>query len=126
MKALHFETLKQGDNENFPKKGAILSCHFTTSVNLFFNKSNKCYSFSKFINGDIIDSSREKNYPFEFQLGIGEVIQAWEIVLPKISLGQKILMTVTPEYAYGKAGLPGVIPPNSTIVFEIELLSIKY
>lgn len=54
------------------------------------------------------------------------MIQAWEIVLPKMSLGQKILITSPPEYAYGKAGLPGVIPGSSTLVFEIELLSIKY
>lgn len=78
------------------------------------------------MNGDIVDSSREKSEPFEFQLGIGEVIPAWEIVLPKMSVGQKVIVCVPPEHAYGKAGIPGVVPGNSVLNFEIELLAIKF
>jgi len=78
------------------------------------------------MNGDVLDSSREKSEPFEFQLGIGEVIPAWEIVLPKMSVGQKIAVIVPPEYGYGKAGIPGVVPGNSNLKFEIELLAIKF
>ena len=80
----------------------------------------------KFVNGDVVDSSRDKNEPFEFQLGLGEVIQAWEIILPKMSLGQKILVSVPAEYGYGKTGIPGIIPGNSTLIYEIELLAIKF
>jgi FKBP-type peptidyl-prolyl cis-trans isomerase FkpA len=79
----------------------------------------------KFVDGRIFDSSYARKEPFSFRLGAGEVIDAWEEGCIKMKVGEKITIIVPSHLAYGKEGYGKLIPPYSTLIFEIELLSIK-
>lgn len=77
------------------------------------------------LDGSKFDSSRDRGKPFEFQLGKGKVIRGWDEGVAQLSLGQVAILTCPPNYAYGAKGYPPVIPPNSTLKFEVELLGFK-
>lgn len=76
----------------------------------------------RLLDGKLIDSSKERRQPFSFSLGAGEVIEGWDEGLRKMGRGDKALLAVGPDKAYGEAGAEGVIPPNAVLIFEIELL----
>jgi protein-disulfide isomerase len=76
-------------------------------------------------NGTVFDSSRKSGRPFTFQVGAGHVIKGWEKGLVGMKVGGKRKLTIPADLGYGDRGAPPVIPPRSTLVFEIELLSIK-
>jgi len=71
--------------------------------------------------GRVFDSSLDRNVPFSFTLGVGQVIRGWDEGLIGMRVGGKRLLTVPPEYGYGDQGV-GAIPPNSTLIFTVELL----
>lgn len=73
--------------------------------------------------GAKFDSSRDRGQPFETRIGVGQVIKGWDEGVPQLSLGQKARLICTPDYAYGARGFPPVIPANSSLVFEVELLN---
>lgn len=75
--------------------------------------------------GKEFDSSKPRGQPFEFGVGRGRVIKGWDLGLIGMKAGGVRRLTIPPEEAYGKAGAPLTIPPNSTLIFEIELLKIK-
>jgi FK506-binding protein 4/5 len=75
------------------------------------------------LDGTKFDSSVDRGEPFEFTLGKGEVIKSWDLGVASMKKGEKCVLTCAPEYAYGKAGSPPNIPPDSTLKFELELLS---
>jgi FKBP-type peptidyl-prolyl cis-trans isomerase len=75
-----------------------------------------------FVDGKQFDSSR-KGSPLEFRIGKGEVIRGWDEGIAMLNTGTKAKLIIPSELAYGEAGYPGVIPPRSTLVFEIELIS---
>lgn len=79
----------------------------------------------KLADGTTFDSSLDRNQPFTFTVGAGNVIAGWEQGLLGMQVGGKRRLTIPPHLAYGAAGIPGVIPPQSTLIFEIELLSIE-
>ena len=103
------EVLTLGDGKNFPLRGHTVIVHFT----------------GKLEDGTKFDSSRDRNMPFQFILGAGQVIRAWEDGIGEMSKGQKVRMTCTHDFAYGVKGYPPLIPPEATLVFEIEIIDFK-
>jgi len=92
-----------------PKKGDTVSVHYT----------------GRLTDGCKFDSSVDRNDPFSFVLGIGQVIEGWDKGVATMRVGDKVRLTIPPAMAYGAAGYPGAIPPNATLVFEVELLGIS-
>jgi FKBP-type peptidyl-prolyl cis-trans isomerase FkpA len=75
--------------------------------------------------GRKFDSSKDSNQPFEFRLGAGEVITGWDQGVAGMKVGGTRVLTIPPAMGYGQSGAGGVIPPNATLVFELELLDVK-
>ncbi len=105
---LEKEVLNTGDGP-VAAKGHRVSVHYTGWLT----------------NGDKFDSSVDRGQPFEFELGRGQVIRGWDEGVAGMKVGEKVKLTIPPEMAYGERGFPGAIPPNSTLVFEVELLGLK-
>jgi FKBP-type peptidyl-prolyl cis-trans isomerase len=104
---LKIEKLVAG-NGAIPKNGQTVTVHYTGT----------------FTNGQKFDSSVDRDEPFSFTLGRGEVIAGWDLGVAQMKVGDKVKLTIPPELAYGRDGYPGAIPPNSTLIFEVELLGI--
>ena len=75
--------------------------------------------------GTKFDSSLDRNQAFQFQLGAGQVIRGWDEGVKGMRIGGKRKLTIPPDMGYGAAGAGGVIPPNATLVFDVELLDVK-
>jgi len=78
-----------------------------------------------FLDGTKFDSSLDRKTPFEFRLGAGEVISGWDIGIKGMRVGGKRRLTIPPQFAYGDRGAGNVIPPNTTLMFEVDLLAIN-
>ena len=74
--------------------------------------------------GKEFDSSRKRNEPFQFKIGAGNVIKGWDQGVPGMKVGEKRKLTIPPTLGYGARGVPGTIPPNSPLIFEVELVEV--
>jgi len=75
--------------------------------------------------GQPFDNSKDRKEPFEFRLGAGEVIAGWDEGIASMRVGGTRVLTIPPAMAYGRQGAAGLIPPNATLLFEIELLEVR-
>ncbi len=105
---VQIERLKEGAGA-VAKNGDIVSVHYVGTLE----------------NGTKFDSSVDRGVPFEFTLGAGQVIPGWEIGVEGMKVGEKRKLTIPSLLAYGERGAGNVIPPNATLIFEVELLGIK-
>jgi peptidylprolyl isomerase len=105
---LKYVEIAEGTGET-PTPGQTVSVHYTGTLE----------------NGQKFDSSRDRNQAFEFQIGEGQVIKGWDEGLSTMKVGGRRKLIIPAELGYGARGAGGVIPPNATLIFEVELLKVK-
>ena len=105
---LKIEDLKIGQGQEV-KSGDTVTVHYLGTLT----------------NGEKFDSSYDRKQPFEIQIGVGQVIQGWDEGLLEMKVGGKRKLTIPPELGYGNQAVGGVIPANSTLIFEVELFKIN-
>ncbi len=104
---MNIEKLKTGEGAS-PKAGDTVTVHYTGWLT----------------DGSKFDISVDRDEPFSFVLGQGQVIPGWDQGVATMKVGDKVKLTIPPELAYGREGYPGAIPPNATLIFEVELLKV--
>lgn len=122
------ETLTKGDGTTFPQKGDSVGVCYVGIFADDVEHQGVSYGGKQF--DSTWDSKRKEDKPLVFQLGAGKVIRGWEESLAKMSLGEKIKLTVYPKWAYKKAGVQDddgkyVVPPNATLVFNMTLAVVR-
>jgi FKBP-type peptidyl-prolyl cis-trans isomerase FkpA len=105
---MKIELITKGNGAS-PKAGDTVTVHYTGWLT----------------DGTKFDSSVDRDDPFAFVLGAGQVITGWDKGVATLKVGDKARLTIPPDMAYGPDGYPGAIPPNATLIFEVELLAIS-
>ena len=96
-----------------------------TGAQAVAGKTVQVHYTGKLPEGKVFDSSVSRGEPIEFVLGKGRVIKGWDEGIAMMKVGGKALLTIPPQLGYGERGAGGVIPPNATLIFEVELLGIE-
>jgi len=108
IQGMNIKILKEGAGIE-AKDGDTVSAHYTGTLE----------------NGVKFDSSVDRGTPFSFKLGAGQVIKGWDLGILGMKVGEKRKLTIPPELAYGSNAVGGMIPANSTLIFEVELMGIN-
>ena len=112
-KNIEVDVLNHGDGDWFPSVGDVVRCHYSIYLPPEGPHGKET----------MIESSRKKRHrPFEFVVGIGQVIKGWDRGVLNMSYGERSRLTITPGYAYGDKGLPPLIPANSSVIADVELI----
>jgi len=98
---------KRGTHNEHPKTGEEVIVHYTGTLP---------------DTGKVFDSSKNRNQPFKFKVGVGQVIKCWDEVIGRLTIGDHVTVKCPSDLAYGSRGAGGVIPPNADLLFEIEML----
>ena len=96
-----------------PKSGQTVTVHYTG------------WLYENGAKGKKFDSSKDRGQPFQFKIGVGQVIPGWDEGVSTMKVGGKRTLIVPPDLGYGARGAGGVIPPNATLMFDVELLDVK-
>ncbi|OGM49875.1 hypothetical protein ABOM_001561 [Aspergillus bombycis] len=110
------QILKPGNGVDSPKKGDEVAMHYTGWLYNPNQPENK---------GDKFDSSHDRGQPLRSAIGMGRLIRGWDEGVPQMTVGEEALLTITGDYAYGERGFPGLIPPNATLLFHVQLVAIN-
>ena len=105
---LKYIIIEEGSGDK-PKKGQKVKVHYT----------------GKLEDGTVFDSSVQRGVPIEFTLGVGQVIKGWDEGISDMKVGEKRQLIIPPDLGYGPNGYPPVIPPNSTLIFDTELVEVN-
>ncbi|MUU77628.1 peptidylprolyl isomerase [Winogradskyella endarachnes] len=105
---LRYKIIQKGDGKK-AEKGNTVSVHYKGQL----------------ADGTVFDSSYKRNSPLDFQVGVGQVIPGWDEGICLLNVGDKARLVIPSDLAYGAAGAGGVIPPNATLVFDVELMDVK-
>eukprot|EP01102_Stenamoeba_stenopodia_P012814 TRINITY_DN4082_c0_g1_i1.p1 TRINITY_DN4082_c0_g1~~TRINITY_DN4082_c0_g1_i1.p1 ORF type:complete len:166 (-),score=36.66 TRINITY_DN4082_c0_g1_i1:54-551(-) len=105
------QVIKAAEDPNAasPSKGDVAVVHYTGTL----------------VDGSKFDSSRDRNETFSFRVGVSEVIRGWDEGIQQLKVGERANLIISPSYGYGARGAGRAIPPNATLVFDIELISIN-
>ena len=105
---LRYQVLQEGKG-NKAEKGKTVSVHYKGQL----------------ADGTVFDSSYKRNQPIDFALGVGQVISGWDEGIQLLKVGDKARFVIPSDLAYGSAGAGGVIPPDATLIFDVELMNVK-
>ncbi len=109
--------MKKGDKLNFPRKGSSVKVTYVGRLQAADGTEGEEFDSS-------YDKKKKAQCPLVVKAGVGKLIAGWDAALLEMSVGEKAVLTIPPEGAYGAKGMPPKIPPNATLLFELELVAV--